>query len=74
VLRTPDVGATVAFFRDLLDGDVEATRDRRVELAWPRGARVAIEQHDGASPGVDRLEVEGLDEPVDVIGTAFVPA
>jgi catechol 2,3-dioxygenase-like lactoylglutathione lyase family enzyme len=74
VLRTPAIDATVAFFRDLLDGEVEATADTRVELAWPRGARVAIEQHDGATPGVDRLEVEGLDEPVEVIGTTFVPA
>jgi catechol 2,3-dioxygenase-like lactoylglutathione lyase family enzyme len=73
VLRTPTLDATVAFFRDLLDGEVERATDARVELVWPRGARVAIEQHDDGPAGVDRLEVEGLDEPVEVIGTAFAP-
>jgi catechol 2,3-dioxygenase-like lactoylglutathione lyase family enzyme len=74
VVRTPSLDATVSFFRDLLDGEVEATREGRVELVWPRGARIAIEQHRDQPAGVDRLEVEGLDEPVDVIGARFVPA
>jgi methylmalonyl-CoA/ethylmalonyl-CoA epimerase len=73
VLRTPSLGATVGFFRDLLQGEVEESNDTRVELVWPRGGRIAIEQHAGEPPGVDRLEVEGLDEPVELIGTRFVP-
>jgi len=40
---------------------------------WPRGARIALELHADAPPGVDRLEVEGLAEPCTVIGTRFVP-
>jgi catechol 2,3-dioxygenase-like lactoylglutathione lyase family enzyme len=75
VLASPDLDKSVEFFSDFLHGDVEADRGGRVELVWPkRGARVAIEQRDGHAPGVDRLEVEGLDEPVEVIGTRFVPA
>jgi len=74
VLRAPALEPAVEFFRDFLDGDVESERPERVELVWPRGARVAIEHQPARHAGVDRLEVEGLDEPVDVIGTRFVPA
>jgi methylmalonyl-CoA/ethylmalonyl-CoA epimerase len=74
VLRTPALDAALDFFSGLLDGEIESRRDGRVELVWPRGARVALEQQPGATPGVDRLEVEGLDSPFEVIGTRFVPA
>jgi catechol 2,3-dioxygenase-like lactoylglutathione lyase family enzyme len=73
VLRSPDAAAAVRFFRDLLQGEVEATSAARTELAWPGGARIAIEQHRNAEAGVDRLEVEGLDEPVELLATRFVP-
>jgi methylmalonyl-CoA/ethylmalonyl-CoA epimerase len=73
VLRTPLLADAVAFFGTLLEGTVERESNRRVELAWPRGARLALEQHRDASPGVDRLEVEGLGEQRSVIGTRFVP-
>jgi hypothetical protein len=73
VLRTPTLDATVGFFRDLLQGEVETNGDERVDLVWPGGARIAIEEHAGEAPGVDRLEVEGLDEPVELIGARFVP-
>jgi methylmalonyl-CoA/ethylmalonyl-CoA epimerase len=74
VLRVPELAPALAFFRDFLEGDIEAQADGRVELVWPRGARLAIEAHPGRPAGVDRLEVEGLDEPVEVVGTRFVPA
>jgi catechol 2,3-dioxygenase-like lactoylglutathione lyase family enzyme len=74
VLRSPDAARAVEFFAGFLHGDVEHEREGRIELLWPkRGARVAIEQRDGASPGVDRLEVEGLDTTVEVVGARFVP-
>ena len=73
VVRTPSLDETVAFFHDLLHGEVEAARDSRVDLVWPGGARIAIEHHADAAPGVDRLVVEGLDEPVELIGTKFAP-
>jgi catechol 2,3-dioxygenase-like lactoylglutathione lyase family enzyme len=73
VLRTPHHAAAAGFFRDVLEGEVEASNDGRTELVWPGGARIAIEHHAGAEPGVDRLEVDGLDEPVVLLGTRFVP-
>jgi methylmalonyl-CoA/ethylmalonyl-CoA epimerase len=74
VLCSRDLDATVSFFSEFLQGEIEAKRDGRVELVWPLGSRIAIESHPDASPGVDRLEIEGLVEPVEVIGTRFVPA
>jgi methylmalonyl-CoA/ethylmalonyl-CoA epimerase len=74
VLRTPDLASAVAFFADVLEGEVEGKTDERVDLVWPRGARLGLELHPDARPGVDRLEVEGLAEERTVIGTRFVPA
>jgi len=73
VMRTPVLATAKEFFADLLGGAVERESDRRIELVWPRGARIALESHPDAPPGVDRLEVVGLGEPHTVIGTAFVP-
>jgi catechol 2,3-dioxygenase-like lactoylglutathione lyase family enzyme len=74
VLRTPDLPAALQFYAGLLEGAVEHESDRRVDLVWPRGARIGLELHAGAPPGVDRLEVEGLAEAHTVIGAHFVPA
>src|SRR5689334_460510 len=73
VLRTPVLADAVEFFAGTLEGVVERASDQRVELVWPRGARVALEQHSDAPPGVDRLEVEGLRAERTLIGTRFVP-
>ena len=74
VLRTPVLVDAVAFFATLLEGVVERESAQRIELVWPRGARIALEHHTDAAPGVDRLEVEGLANERTVIGTRFVPA
>ena len=73
VLRTPVLTDAAAFFDAMLEGVVERESARRVELTWPRGGRIALEQHVDAPPGVDRLEVEGLGEERTVTGTRFVP-
>ena len=73
VLRTRDLPAAVKFFGGMLEGEVERESDARVDLVWPRRARVALEFHPDAAPGVDRLEVEGLAHEVTIIGTRFVP-
>ena len=72
VLGVPDVSAAVAFFGRVLDGDVVDDRAGGVELAWANGSRIRVESRD--RPGVDRLEVEGLEQEQTVIGTRFVPA
>ena len=74
VLRTPMLATAVEFFAGILQGEIELESDRRVELVWPRRARIALEHCPDAPPGVDRLEVEGLDDERTVIGTRFVPA
>ena len=43
------------------------------ELAWPDGGRIRIETRADRAPGVDRLEVEGLAAPTNVLGTWFTP-
>ncbi len=74
VLGSPTPDAAVSFFTELLEGDVEARYEGRTELVWPGGSRVAVEYRSNGPAGVDRLEVEGLDAPTEVIGTRFVPA
>ena len=74
VLRTPTLATAVEFFGGILEGEVERESDRRVDLVWPRGARIALELYADAPPGIDRLEVEGLADERTVIGTRFVPA
>ena len=73
VLRTPSLPSAVAFFAGVLQGDVETESDAAVDLVWPRGARVRVEEQAGSTPGVDRLEVIGLDEERVLLGTRFVP-
>jgi hypothetical protein len=57
----------------MLEGRIERESDSRVDLVWARGARIGLEHHPDAPPGVDRLEVEGLPEACTLIGTRFVP-
>jgi methylmalonyl-CoA/ethylmalonyl-CoA epimerase len=74
VLRTPMLATAVEFFGAILQGEIEREADQRVDLVWPRGARIALEHRPDAPPGVDRLEVEGLADEHTVVGTRFVPA
>ena len=67
------LGPEFGFFSGVLQGDVERDDDTRVDLVWPGGARVGLEHQPGASPGIDRLEIEGLAEPRTMLGTRFVP-
>jgi methylmalonyl-CoA/ethylmalonyl-CoA epimerase len=73
VLRTPVLADAVTFFVGSLEGVVERESAERVDVVWPRGARIGLEQRRDARPGVDRLEVEGLDAEHTVVGTRFVP-
>jgi catechol 2,3-dioxygenase-like lactoylglutathione lyase family enzyme len=74
VLRTPMLATAVEFFGGILNGEIERESDQRVDLVWPRGARIGLEQRPDAPPGVDRIEVEGLAEEHTTVGTRFVPA
>ena len=73
VLRTPALAAAVGFFSGVLQGDVEHENEHRVDLVWPGGARVGLDHQPDATPGVDRLEIEGLAEARTLLGTRFVP-
>jgi methylmalonyl-CoA/ethylmalonyl-CoA epimerase len=74
VLRTPALSAALGFFAGLLGGSVATDTGSRVDLVWPGGASIALEERHDAIPGVDRLEIDGLSEPREVLGTTFAPA
>ncbi len=74
VLRTPSITAALALFGGLLDGAVTRDEPDRADLTWPGGAVLAFELHAQGPPGIDRLEIEGLEAEVSFIGTRFVPA
>jgi methylmalonyl-CoA/ethylmalonyl-CoA epimerase len=57
VLGSPDRAATVAFFRDLLQGAVIDEDTTGTVLSWPGGGRMRIEDADRA--GVVRLDASG---------------
>jgi catechol 2,3-dioxygenase-like lactoylglutathione lyase family enzyme len=57
VVATPSLTASIGFFAGLLRGREVAAGEGWVELDWPGGGRVRLEQRPRvASPGVDRLE------------------
>src|SRR5262249_5026529 len=58
VIATPSLTATLGFFTGLLQGDEVAGGEGWVELAWPGGGRVKLEDRPGRPPGVDRLEAD----------------
>lgn len=74
VLRTTDLAGARALYEGLLDGEPERETAGALDLVWPGGGRLRIEERPGAGPGVDRLEVAGLPRAVEVLGTSFVPA
>ena len=58
VVRTPNLASALGFFGGVLQGHVIDERDGACELVWARGARILLEEQPGATPGIDRLEVE----------------
>jgi methylmalonyl-CoA/ethylmalonyl-CoA epimerase len=73
VLGAPDPHDLLPLYAGLLGGEEVARDADSVELAWPTRGRVRIERRAGRPPGVDRLEVDGLAAPTNVIGTWFTP-
>jgi methylmalonyl-CoA/ethylmalonyl-CoA epimerase len=74
VLRTPSVSSALGLFGGLLRGEVVEESETFTELIWPGGARLRLVADGEGAPGVDRLEIEGLTEPITLIGTRFAPA
>jgi catechol 2,3-dioxygenase-like lactoylglutathione lyase family enzyme len=74
VLRTPSLASGLAFFAGMLHGEIERDDATSADLVWPAGARLRLEERADQTPGVDRLEVEGLREPCTIIGTRFAPS
>jgi methylmalonyl-CoA/ethylmalonyl-CoA epimerase len=73
VLGAPEPTALLPLYAGLLGGVAVADTDG-TELVWPGGAQVRIECRPDVAPGVDRLEVEGLAAPTNVVGTWFTPS
>jgi catechol 2,3-dioxygenase-like lactoylglutathione lyase family enzyme len=65
VLASPSAASARAFFSGLLDGRVDGEGEGWVELAWPTGARVRLEERPREPARVDRLEGDVLGEAVD---------
>ncbi len=83
VIGVPALAAATAMYRDLLDGTIvpdehDTTSENggehsaACELAWPGGGRVRLVARPGRA-AVDRLEVAGISEVYDVLGTRFAP-
>lgn len=71
VLRGDDPKGARAFFADLLGGELTGDGPGFVELRWPGGAQLRLEEHDG--PGrIDRLELDGPPRDVRIAGTRCV--
>jgi Glyoxalase/Bleomycin resistance protein/Dioxygenase superfamily. len=73
VLGAPEPAALLALYADLLGGEQVAHDAQGIELAWPGGGHVRIERRPDPLPIFDRLEVEGLAAPTNVVGTWFTP-
>jgi catechol 2,3-dioxygenase-like lactoylglutathione lyase family enzyme len=59
VIAAPSVDAAAAFFGGLLAGETAGAGEGWVELAWPGGGRVRLEERPDRAPGIDRLELDG---------------
>ena len=71
VLGAPEPAALLPLYAELLAGTVtEAGDDGSLDVSWP-GGDLRIERRTDRPPGVDRLEIEGLPAPVNVLGTWF---
>lgn len=73
VLGVPDPQVLLPLYAGVLDGEQTAEDADGVELTWPGLGCVRVERRPDVPPGVDRLEVEGLAAPTNVIGTWFTP-
>jgi len=76
VLRTPSLPATLDFFAGVLQGETVGTGPGWTELTWPGDGHLRIEERRGATPGIDRLELEGPGptRELTIAGTRFVVA
>lgn len=72
VLRTTSITSALGLWCGLLGGLPVDQGDDRIELVWP-GGRILLLEDPQARPGFERLEVEvvGGGEPVRVAGAAF---
>lgn len=53
------VGDGLALYRDLLRGEEVDRGEGWIELGWPRGGRVRLEERGDAEPGIHRFECTG---------------
>ncbi|MCZ7535300.1 MAG: VOC family protein [Acidimicrobiia bacterium] len=74
VLATASLPSGLGFFGALLGGHEGASGDGWVELAWPGGARLRLEERHDRPPGIDRLEIDGVDAEITVAGTRLATA
>jgi catechol 2,3-dioxygenase-like lactoylglutathione lyase family enzyme len=76
VLATPSLPSSSAFFSGLLGGTEVGGGEGWIELEWPGGGHVRLEQRVDVGPGIDRLELDGPGpaRELDVAGTRLALA
>jgi len=74
VLATASLPSALRLFGALLGGDEVASGTGWVELGWPGGAHLRIEERRDRVPGIDHLEIDGIDIETTVLGARLVPA
>ncbi|MEX0665836.1 MAG: VOC family protein [Acidimicrobiia bacterium] len=63
VMTSPSVPEALEFFVGLLDGTQHAQGEGWVELAWPGGSHIRLEQRADRPAGIERLEADGAGPP-----------
>ena len=65
VLGVASIASARGLFTDLLDGGIDDEGEGWVELVWPAGSRLRLEERPRDTPGVDRLEGDVLASPLE---------
>lgn len=67
VMTSPSVAEALEFFVGLLDGTEHAQGEGWVELSWPGGGHIRLEQRADRPTGIDRLEADGPGPPRELL-------
>jgi len=73
VVRSPDLDSARSLFGDLLGGtSIGPATEGDLELEWPGGGCLRFELSRDAPPGIDRLELDGAPDDLEVAGARLV--
>lgn len=67
-VSVPSAVDGLRLYRDLLGGEERGRGEGWVELGWPRGGRIRLEERRDAEPGMDRFECTGRPDGGRLVG------